>query len=533
MSDPPSFLAAIRAQKRCQMGLLFGAALAGASTAVSAVLLVGLSGWFIAGAATACAGGVAAVMAFNYLLPSAAIRLFAIVRTGGRYAERLLGHAAAFRAMAAFRTQVFEALAGGRPEVSLGFSSGEASSRLVQDVDAIEIQFVGLSAPLTATLAVVAGLLVLLFLGIWPALVLCFGVGVQTLGGRFLHRKLTQASSASVQTAVGQLKEAYNSLADAAPELICYGYTGQAIAHIMKKDCALASARTDAARGEAAVAALQAVSVALTSVGVLIAAGHTSPAFAAMATLASAAAVESAGGLLRAYERKGAYQAAVGRLSEIETKPDDLSAPERGSGSELRVVSVGRLLEAKPGVRIALCGRSGVGKTQLIEEMLKLRPASTAKIWLGGVPIERLSANSARALFSYLPQNAAALSGTIKENLLLGNPAATDDALWTALRAAELDRRVADMPQALMTWVGNSGERLSGGERRRLCLARALLRSAPWLILDEPTEGLDSETEKRIVRNIDNHLNTSGQGLVLVSHRAHPITLCPVRFEMI
>ena len=83
-----------------------------------------------------------------------------------------------------------------------------------------------------------------------------------------------------------------------------------------------------------------------------------------------------------------------------------------------------------------------------------------------------------------------------------------------------------------MTWIGNAGERLSGGERRRLGLARALLRPAPWLVLDEPTEGLDSATELRVVRNIEAHLRIHGQGLILVSHRTCPLKLCSIRLEL-
>ena len=532
MSGELSFLTVMKAQQRRQRWLLLGAAAAGAATAASSVLLLGLSGWFIAGAGAAGAGGVASVMAFNYLLPSAAVRLFASVRTAGRYAERLLGHTAAFKAMASFRSHVFRALAQGRPEVSLGFSTGEASSRLVQDVDAIENQFVGLSAPPTAIVAVVAGLFILSLLGVWPALVLCFGVLIQTLGGRLLHHHLTEASSARVQASVGALKDAYNSFADAAPELICYNFTNQAVDLIMAKDQALAHAKLGAARGEGAVAALQAICMALTAGGVLLAAGDAPAALAAMAALASAAAVDSAAGLLRSYERQGGYRAAVERLSEIETRPASCPDAAPGVTPAIGLKIGGRILTIGAMDRVAIGGASGSGKTRLLEELLKLRPDAHAEITIGDLPIGQLDAHRVRALFSYLPQNAPALSGTIKENLLLANPAATDDALWAALGAAELADRVTVMPDGLMTWVGHAGERLSGGEKRRLCLARALLRPAQWLVLDEPTEGLDPVTEQRVVANIEAHLNRQGQGLILVSHRPHPLRLCPLRFDL-
>ena len=151
---------------------------------------------------------------------------------------------------------------------------------------------------------------------------------------------------------------------------------------------------------------------------------------------------------------------------------------------------------------------------------------------IGGVRLDQLSEEAVRRQFSYLPQNTLVLSGSIKENLLLANPGATDDALWQALDAAELKDRVRAMPDGLLTWVGHAGERLSGGEKRRLCLARALLRTAPWLVLDEPTEGLDAATEQRVVQNIERHLARTGQGLILVSHRTLPLTLCSYRMEL-
>jgi ATP-binding cassette subfamily C protein CydC len=123
------------------------------------------------------------------------------------------------------------------------------------------------------------------------------------------------------------------------------------------------------------------------------------------------------------------------------------------------------------------------------------------------------------------------IAGTVRANLALAGTRA-DEALWDALADAALEARVRALPQGLDTWIGENGERLSGGERRRLSLARALLRDAPWMLLDEPTEGLDAATEALIVERLDARLKRTGQGLILVSHRPAPRALCDLRLPI-
>ena len=130
-----------------------------------------------------------------------------------------------------------------------------------------------------------------------------------------------------------------------------------------------------------------------------------------------------------------------------------------------------------------------------------------------------------RPAFAHAPQDATLIAGTVRANLALAG-AHPEAALWDALADAALEARVRALPLGLDTWIGENGERLSGGERRRLSLARALLRDAPWLLLDEPTEGLDATTEALVVRRLDARLERTGQGLILVSHRAAPRALC-------
>ena len=161
---------------------------------------------------------------------------------------------------------------------------------------------------------------------------------------------------------------------------------------------------------------------------------------------------------------------------------------------------------------VSLLGPSGCGKTTMIERLIGLRDTASA-------------VRADRALFAYAAQDVRLIDGTVRDNLRLADPTADDERLWAALQDAGLDQRLRG-GRGLDLAIGPDGARLSGGERRRLGLARALLRSAPWLVLDEPTEGLDAATERRVLDRLDARLKSTDQGLILISHRPAPVCLC-------
>ncbi|WP_262422164.1 ATP-binding cassette domain-containing protein [Brevundimonas denitrificans] len=182
-------------------------------------------------------------------------------------------------------------------------------------------------------------------------------------------------------------------------------------------------------------------------------------------------------------------------------------------------------------MRLAFTGPSGAGKTSLIERLAGLRPARPGEWFLGETDAAHIRPEGRRALFAYAAQDVRLIDGTVRQNLLLAGPA-DDAALWRALEDAALADRIQTDPRGLDAPVGAGGEFLSGGERRRLGLARAYLRDAPWLLLDEPTEGLDAATQGRVLEALEQRLARTGQGLLLVSHHPAPLSLCPVTVEV-
>lgn len=512
----------IRAQERRQGGRLLTAAVCAALVCAAAVLLLGVSGWFITASALAGMAGAAVAHSFNFMVPSALIRFFAIVRTGGRYGERVTGHDAALKALAALRPQLFEGVARGPATRALTLAGGEASSRMVQDVDAVQNRFVRLSAPWGAAAGLIAGLGLALLTGWATALAIAAASALGVVAAALVGRWMAEPAGRAVQAASGDFKTQFAAFAAAAPELQAYGVKAWAVERLAERGAVLEDATERLASAGGWIMLTQSAAMALAIVGVMATAGAASPPLIALAILAAVTTVESAGALLTAFRHNGAVEAAVERLGEL---LDEAPAAAGVNASPTLGLLCANLMLTPP-QRLAVTGPSGAGKTTLIERWMHLRAPLPGETTLGDVDAADLSPDAARALFAYAPQQAVLLAGSVRENLKLALPSADDDALWAALEDADLADRIRAAPAGLNAPLGENGARLSGGERRRLGLARAYLRPAPWLVLDEPTEGLDAATEARVLERLARRLERTGQGLILISHRPAPLALC-------
>lgn len=516
--------ALIRQQEKAQAPSLLAASVTASLVAAAAVILLGLSGWFITSAALAGLAGPAVAKAFNYLIPSALIRLLAIVRTASRYGERMTGHRAALNALAVLRPRIFEGLTQSSVKNSLSLSSGEASARLMQDVDAVQNHFVRRSAPWGALSALGAGLGMAALSGWYVALVVLasslLGMGLSAL----IAHHLAQPASRAIQEASGALKAEFAAMSAAAPELQAYGARDWAIDRINAKGEVLDEAARKLARVGSLMLSAQSVALSLAIAGIVLTGPIGTPPLMALALLAAVTTIEGASALMNALRQAGGVEAAVERLGELMPATDAKEPQAANLGTEISLTTCG--LSLLPPERLAISGRSGSGKTTLVERWMHLRPVICGETQLGGLDISLLSPSTARSLFAYAPQQPMLLAGTLRSNLMLAHPEATEQDLWHALETADLADLVRRLPKGLDTRLGENGARLSGGEKRRLGLARAYLRPAPWLVLDEPTEGLDAMTEARVLVRLEQHLNRSHQGLIVISHRPDPLQMC-------
>ena len=180
-------------------------------------------------------------------------------------------------------------------------------------------------------------------------------------------------------------------------------------------------------------------------------------------------------------------------------------------------------LRLEPGRHIALVGPTGSGKTTVTNLLLRFLDPESGRVTIAGRDIREYRQEDARATFALAGQDAHLFNSTIRANLLLARPAATDDALWEALRRARIDAWVASLPDGLETLVGEEGTALSGGQRQRLVLARAFLADAPVLLLDEPTAQLDRETAAELVQDVFAAAN--GTTILLITHRPEGLDL--------
>jgi ATP-binding cassette subfamily C protein CydC len=316
-------------------------------------------------------------------------------------------------------------------------------------------------------------------------------------------------------------------------EVRAFAAEGRMLAAVQTKEAALLAAQRVMASRTALAGAASFLCAQVAVLAVLIDAGAR-PAEAIAAAFLVLAAFEAVGGLSRAGALAGHASAAARRVLEAADAPVPVPDPAdpvaMPAGYALRFDAVsfrwqpdrpavfdGLTLEIPQGARVALLGPSGAGKSTLAALALKVVAPRSGSVRLGGVDIATLPAALVRARIGWLGQATHLFDDTIRANLLLARPEADEAALWAALDAARIGDVVRALPERLETWVGEGGTRFSGGQGRRLALARALLSPAPVMILDEPCAGLDAETERAFLET----LNETGDGrtVVLITHR--------------
>jgi ATP-binding cassette subfamily C protein CydC len=493
-------------------------------TLLSGIGLLALSGWFITQTALVGLMLAAGLQAgINLYVPGGGIRFFAVSRTLTRYMERVYNHDTVLRLLTEIRVTLFQALSTRTGISRQQLTGAQWLSRLTTDVDALDTLYLRLIAP-TALAALIATLMVLmaaiLFNAITAAglaLLLGLTLALATIGAHFSTKAIVSEQSDRQE----QLRSSVIEHLEGFPELTAAGRAGKHAAWLMRQ----ASYHTLAqVKADSRVGWHQATSTLLINLAAVFAlwsgfhlyeGGAISGPVLVLLPIALLGLGEVYSQLPEAFGKLGATQSSARRLNQREdTPPLSNNRPRLPDGMALAVTGLSVKhadqpplftqldIELKQGERLGIIGQSASGKSSLADTIAGL--VSPIK---GTVTTERVA---------YLTQQTMLFEDSLRNNLLLGKPEASDAELWHMLELVGMQERFTNESDGLDTWLGSAGSRLSGGQARRIALARVLLSNAPLVILDEPFTGVDTDTRTMISERMNGWLR--GRTVISLAH---------------
>ncbi|MEJ5068853.1 cysteine/glutathione ABC transporter ATP-binding protein/permease CydC [Enterobacter sp. MYb186] len=505
-------------------------------TLLASIGLLTLSGWFLSASAVA---GFAGLYSFNYMLPAAGVRGTAITRTAGRYFERLVSHDATFRVLQHLRVTTFSKLLPLSPAGLARYRQGELLNRVVADVDTLDHLYLRVISPLVGALVVIVVVtLGLCLLDVNIALILG-GIMLLTL---FLLPPLFyragKPTGENLTRLRGEYRQQLTGWLQGQAELTIFGASRRYRAQMENTEMNWHEAQ----RKQSELTALsQALMLLIGGIAVMTmlwlasggVGGNTQPGpLIALFVFCALAAFEALAPVTGAFQHLGQVVASALRITQITGQQPEVqfstTASDVPEQLALRLADVSFAYDgqAQPaldhinlvipaGAHVAVLGRTGCGKSTLLQLLTRAWDPAQGQILFNDTPLTEMSEPALRKTVSVVPQRVHLFSATLRDNLLLAVPGAADDVLSAMLEKVGLHKLLED--EGLNSWLGEGGRQLSGGELRRLAIARALLHDAPLMLLDEPTEGLDATTERQILDLLEKEMQ--GKTVLMVTHR--------------
>lgn len=522
--------------------------LAGSGALVASIALTMTAGWLITRASQH-------PDMFTLSLAVTSVRLFGISRPVLRYCGRLVSHDAALRALAGLRATVFERIVPLAPARLGRRRRGDLLAGLVSDVDILEDLWLRLIEP-----AAVAALVSVCCVGaaawLLPSAAVVLAVGFGCAG--LLAPLASATSSRRLEDRLAPVRAALSSalvdLLQGAPDLIVAGAAEAELRRIEELDADLtriarrSAWATGLGSGVAALAAGASVLVTAELSATAVRSGQLAAVSFVVIVLLPLAAYESlvplpAAAVLVARVRRAGHR--LMELLDAEPAVTDPPAPAVLPAGPYTVVLSGVRagwphggtfvldgvdLELPPGRRIAVVGASGAGKSTLAAVLLRFIDANDGSVLIGGVDVRTLALDDVRQVIGLVADDAHIFASDLRENLRLASTGADDARLLAALDRARLADWYRALPAGLDTYLGEGGALISGGERRRIALARALLADQPVLVLDEPTEGLDGPTARALIADLLDA--ATGRTVLLLTHRPEGLDLVDMVLEL-
>ncbi|ELV8552638.1 cysteine/glutathione ABC transporter ATP-binding protein/permease CydC [Vibrio fluvialis] len=525
----------LKLYKKHWFGLTLGMLLAFVTLCASIGLLT-LSGWFLSAAAVA--GLTIARETFNYMLPGAFVRGFAMGRTAGRWGERVVSHNATFKLLTDLRIFFFEKLAPMIPGRVSNLRDADLLNRLVADIDAMDHVYLRLISPVTVGVLGIAALTTLLC---WFDMALGLTLGGVLLVLLFvwpvMFYKLGKRNGAELTQHKAEMRVATLDWLQGYSELTIFGAESRyrdAIYAAQEK--LLANQKVNASfTGLASALLLLANGWTLVLMLWLAADGVNGQApdpMIALVVFATMASVELLMPIAGAFQHLGQTLTSARRLNEIILSEPDVKFPSEetrhsgqfditfenltfnySGGEQPALKDV--ILTIPAGNKVAIVGQTGSGKSTLIQLLCRYWDAQQGDIRIAGTRLQEWKESDLRAAISVVSQRVDILNGSLRDNLIMAKPTANDNELSAMLERVGLGK-LLEAP-GLDAWLGDGGRQLSGGEKRRIGIARAILHDGPILLLDEPTEGLDKQTEQQIMALFKSHFEN--KTVIFITHR--------------
>jgi ATP-binding cassette, subfamily C, bacterial CydC len=505
-------------------------------TLLSSLFLLSLSGWFLAATAFA---GIAGLYTFNYMLPAAGVRGAAILRTAARYAERLVSHNTTFKLLAFLRILAFKKIVPLSSRQRQHYQKADLLNRFIADIDHLDHVYLKLLSPfITGFIAIIV-----LFLGLSPfnlsLAILISTVLLLTLimtpiyfyqAGKTTGQQLAQQKSDYRQHVVSYLQgQAELTIFDAREQF--RQQLDQAENRWLQNQQQQARLASLAQSWIIIIIGLLTSFVLYLSISGIT---FTQPPIIALFVFICLSCAEILAPIPNAFIYLSHVIASAKRIGELFNQQPDIDYPSTSpieittapklqltdvtfTYPQQQIATINQLCwDINAGEHIALIGKTGCGKSTILKLITRTWEANQGQITINDVNLRDFSESSLRNFMAVIPQRIDIFNDTLRNNLLIGNPSATDQQLIEVLTLVGLEKLLAS-ENGLTLWLGENGRALSGGEKRRIGIARALLHDAPLVLMDEPTESLDNETEQQIIALI-RQIYTN-KTLIMVTHR--------------
>lgn len=522
-------------KRRFALAVLLGVLTLGASLGLAST-----AAWLIARASQ-----MPPVMTLSVAVTS--VRMFGISKALFRYLERLASHDVALAGMAHLRLNVYRKLSVGRTETIAGLRRGDLLSRTGADVDAVGDLLIKAVLPAVVTFIVGVGTVFGIgLINVPSAVVLAICLLLAGFVAPLITMRSARLAEIARQKAFTELSSNAMTILDSAPELLVSGRMKQVVKRLNKAETDLIDAHDQAAKPSAFALFLNHFALGAAVVGAIYfgshatAAGQVSGVMLSVLVLTPLAAFEGAAMLApAAVQLVHSAGAAVRIMDLLDRSPapdyEEASLPEDAKpvieAKDLSVawpngpeVARGINLHLESGQAVAIVGPSGIGKSTLLFTLAGMLPARSGSVTLSGQDIFHLKREEASRFVSLTSEDAHVFEASVLENLRVANAKLDEEGARKVLEAAGLSAWVDELPKGMNTILGSGGTTVSGGERRRLLIARALAAPAPLILLDEPSEHLDSETADRLVKDLVAATRNGDKAVLVVTHRLTPLT---------